>query len=290
MVSRYFTGRRVRRTGPPFYSCTAFPLLPECLSPCSRCWRRTITSSLRTIRGSATATPLGPLSSGIDHIAEIVDSFTDVIGLKQYTLYMQDYGGPVGFRLALAHPDKVQAMIIQNAVAHIEGLSPLWDTRQAYWKDRAKYEDQLRTNFTSFEATKQRHLGTSPHPERIDPDTWTDEYAFLTRPGETAIQLDLFYDYQNNVAAYPRWQQWLRDHQPQLLVVWGKYDPSFTVAGAFAYKRDVPNARVVLLDAGHFALDEAAPEIAMLILAFLDNQTSAAPQSLPNNTFGSIRP
>jgi pimeloyl-ACP methyl ester carboxylesterase len=205
-----------------------------------------------------------------DHIAAMVDSFTDAIGLKQYTLYMQDYGGPVGFRLALAHPDRVQGMIIQNAVAHLEGLSPLWDTRKAYWQDRKANEAQLRDNFTSFEATKQRHVGKTTHPEWINPDTYTDEYAFLSRPGETAIQLDLFYDYQTNVAAYPRWQQWLRDHQPRLLVVWGKNDPSFTVAGAEAYKRDVPGGQVVMLDAGHFALDDATPQIATLILTFLD--------------------
>jgi pimeloyl-ACP methyl ester carboxylesterase len=205
-----------------------------------------------------------------DHLASIVDSFTDAIGLKQYTLYMQDYGGPVGFRLALTHPEKIQGMIIQNAVAHLEGLSPLWDTRKAYWREREKYEDQLRANFTSFEATKQRHIGNNPHPEYINPDTWTDEYAFLTRPGQTAIQLDLFYDYQTNVAAYPHWQQWLRNHQPPLLVVWGKYDPSFTVAGAEAYKRDVPTAQVTLLEAGHFALDDATPQIADLISTFLN--------------------
>jgi pimeloyl-ACP methyl ester carboxylesterase len=201
-----------------------------------------------------------------DHLAAIVNSFNEAIGLKKYTLYMQDYGGPIGFRLALAHPEKVQGMIIQNAVAHAEGLSSLWDTRKAWWQDRSTHEEELRANFTSLEATKQRHIGTSPHPEWINPDTWTDEYAFLTRPGETAIQLDLFYDYQTNVASYPRWQQWLRDHQPRLLVVWGKYDPSFTVAGAEAYKRDVPGCQVVLLDAGHFALDEASAQIASLIL------------------------
>jgi pimeloyl-ACP methyl ester carboxylesterase len=205
-----------------------------------------------------------------DHLAAVVDSFTDAIGLKQYTLYMQDYGGPVGFRLALAHPEKIQGMIIQNAVAHLEGLSPLWNTRKAYWQDRAKNEDQLRDNFTSFEATKQRHIGNTPHPEFINPDTYADEYAFLTRPGEMDIQLDLFYDYQTNLASYPRWQQWLRDHQPRLLVVWGKYDPSFTVAGAEAYKRDVPTAQITLLEAGHFALDDATPQIAALISAFLN--------------------
>jgi pimeloyl-ACP methyl ester carboxylesterase len=205
-----------------------------------------------------------------DHLATVVDSFTDAIGLKQYTMYMQDYGGPVGFRLALAHPQKIRSMIIQNAVAHLEGLSPLWETRKAFWRDRKANEDQLHENFFSFDATKQRHIGNTSHPEWINPDTYTDEYAFLMRPGEIAIQTDLFYDYQTNLAAYPRWQQWLRDHQPRLLVVWGKYDPSFTVAGAEAYKRDVPGAEVTLLEAGHFALDDATPQIAALISTFLN--------------------
>jgi pimeloyl-ACP methyl ester carboxylesterase len=208
-----------------------------------------------------------------DHLAAIVDAFTVVMGLRRYILYMQDYGGPIGFRLALAHPERVQGMIIQNAVSHIQGLSSLWDIRMAYWKDRAAHEAELRANFTSLEATKQRHIGNTPHPERVNPDTWVDEYAFLTRPGETQVQLDLFYDYQTNVTSYPRWQQWLRDHQPHLLVLWGRYDPSFTVAGATAYKNDVSSCQVVLLDAGHFALDEANDQIAALILAFLDGQS-----------------
>ena len=214
-----------------------------------------------------------------DHLAAIVDSFTAVIGLRQYTLYLQDYGGPIGFRLAIVHPERVRGMIIQNAVSHIEGLSPLWDIRKAYWQDRAAHEADLRANFTSFEATKQRHIGNTPHPERINPDTWTGEYAFLTRPGETQIQLDLFYDYQTNVASYPRWQQWLRDHQPPLLVLWGKYDPSFTVAGAMAYKKDVPDCQVILLDAGHFALDEALDQIAAQILSFLNDQPGVVKQN-----------
>ena len=205
-----------------------------------------------------------------DHLAAIIDSFTAVLGLRQYTLYMQDYGGPIGFRLAIAHPEKVQGMIIQNAVSHLEGLSPLWDIRKAYWQDRPAHEAELRANFTSLEATKQRHIGNTPHPERINPDTWTDEYAFLSSPGQTQIQLDLFYDYQTNLASYPRWQQWLRDRQPPLLVLWGKYDPSFTVAGAMAYKKDVPGCQVILLDAGHFALDEALGQIAANILSFLN--------------------
>jgi len=198
--------------------------------------------------------------------------FVSTLDIGEYILYMQDYGGPVGFRLALGDASRVKGMIIQNAVSHVEGLSPLWDVRKAFWQDRAAHEEEVRVNFTSLEATKQRHIGSSPHPERINPDTWNDEYAFLSRPGEADIQLDLFYDYQTNVASYPRWQDWLREHQPRLLVVWGRYDPSFTVAGAMAYKRDVPGCKVVLLDAGHFALDEASDEIGKQILEFLDNK------------------
>ena len=206
-----------------------------------------------------------------DHLAAIVDSFTVVMGLKQYSLYLQDYGGPIGFRLILAHPERLQHIIIQNAVSHPEGLSPLWEIRKAFWRDRAAHEAELRANFTSFEATRQRHIGNSPHPERIDPDTYTNEYAFLTRSGMVQIQLDLFYDYQTNVASYPCYQQWLREHQPRLLVLWGKYDPSFVVAGAEAYKKDVPDCKVVLLDAGHFAIDEAREQIATEILEFLNH-------------------
>jgi pimeloyl-ACP methyl ester carboxylesterase len=219
--------------------------------------------------GNSDAPPPTQFAYTFDHLAEIVDAFTQALGLKSYILYMQDYGGPIGFRLALVHPERVRAMIIQNAVSHEEGLSPLWETRRAYWKNRAANEEKLKAGFTSFEATRQRHVGTSPNIQRYDPDAWGDEFAFLSRPGEAEIQADLFYDYQTNVASYPKWQAWLRRIQPPMLVVWGKYDPSFTVAGATAYQRDVPKAEVHILDAGHFALDEACDEIAFLMRDFL---------------------
>lgn len=212
-----------------------------------------------------------------DAIASIIDRFTQELGLRRYTLFMQDYGGPVGFRLALAHPERVQALIIQNAVAHDEGLGPLWVTRRAYWADRAANEAKLRAGFTSLDATRQRHVGTSPNLDRYDPDLWTDEYAFLTRPGQDRIQADLFYDYRTNVASYPQWQAYLRARRPPTLVVWGKYDPSFAVAGATAYQRDVPDAEVHILEAGHFALDEARDEIAVLTRRFLQARGIQAP-------------
>ena len=204
-----------------------------------------------------------------DHIAAVIGDFTEALGLRSYVLYMQDYGGPVGFRLAVAHPEQVRTFVIQNAVAHDDGLGPLWEKRRAFWADRAANEAGLRENFLSLAATKQRHIGSNPNPDTIDPDRWTDEFSFLSRPGEADIQIDLFYDYRTNVASYPAWDAWLRQHQPPTLVVWGKYDPSFQVAEAAAYKRDLPEAEVHILDAGHFALYEKPDEIADLMKDFL---------------------
>ncbi|MGD0103534.1 MAG: alpha/beta hydrolase [Rhodopila sp.] len=204
-----------------------------------------------------------------DHIATVMGDFTEAIGLPRYVLYMQDYGGPVGFRLAIAHPERIRALVIQNAVAHEDGLGPLWEKRRQFWADRAANEAGLRVNFFSLAATKQRHVGSNPNPDTIDPDRWSDEFAFLSRPGEADIQTDLFYDYRTNVASYPAWDAWLRQNQPPTLVVWGKYDPSFQEAETAAYKRDLPKAEVHILDAGHFALYEKPDEIADLMKDFL---------------------
>jgi pimeloyl-ACP methyl ester carboxylesterase len=202
----------------------------------------------------------------------VTEGFTDALKLGHYTLFLHDYGGPVGMRMAVDHPEKVETIIIQNAVSHEEGLSSLWAARRAFWNDRAANEAAFRKSFLSLETTRNRHLGTSPHPERIDPDTWTDEFHFLNQPGQADIQTDLFFDYQNNLKAYPAWQKWLREHQPALLVIWGRYDPSFIVAGAEAYRKDVPTADVHILDAGHFALDEQAPEIIRLVDGFMQKR------------------
>ena len=204
-----------------------------------------------------------------DHLAAVIGRFTEVLGLRRYTLVVQDYGGPVGFRLAIAHPERLGALIVQNAVAHEDGLGPLWQTRREFWADRKAHEAALRENFFSFAATRQRHVGTSPNAENYDPDLWTDEFAFLSRPGQQDIQTDLFYDYRTNVASYTAWQDWLRQHQPPLLVLWGRYDPSFQVEEAEAYRREVPAAEVHILDAGHFALDEQPDAIADLTRGFL---------------------
>jgi pimeloyl-ACP methyl ester carboxylesterase len=203
-----------------------------------------------------------------DRLAAVTERFTDALGLSRYVLVLQDYGGPVGFRMALSRPGRVAGLVVQNAVAHAEGLGPLWETRKAFWTDRAPNEAKLRENLMSLDAAQQRHVGSSPHPDRYNPDLWTDEFAFLSRPGQDRIQSDLFYDYRTNVAAYPQWQAWLRQHQPPTLVTWGAYDPSFTVAGAHAYARDVANAEIHIFQAGHFPLDEAADEIGALMARF----------------------
>lgn len=204
-----------------------------------------------------------------DHFAEIMNRFTEALGLARYTLYMQDYGGPVGFRMALAYPERVDALIVQDAVAHNEGLGANWKTRRAFWADRAANESALRTNLLSLEAARARHVGNDLNVERHDPDLWTDEFYFLSRPRQSEIQSDLFYDYRTNVDAYPKWQEWMRKRQPRLLVIWGKYEMSFDSGEPERYRKDVPKAEVHIVDGGHFALDTAADEIARLVANFM---------------------
>jgi pimeloyl-ACP methyl ester carboxylesterase len=207
-----------------------------------------------------------------DKIAQVMNDFTRELGLSRYTLYMQDYGGPVGFRMTLAHPERVQALIVQNAVAHNEGLGANWEKRRAFWANRPAYDEILRSNLLSLAATKMRHLGDDPNVELYDPDLWTDEYAFLNSPGQAQIQTDLFYDYRTNVEAYLKWQAWMQKTHPRLLVLWGKHDPSFDLGEPNRYLNDVPKAEVHILDAGHFALDTKADEIAALVRGFMSTQ------------------
>lgn len=206
-----------------------------------------------------------------DHLAQTVTNLLEQIGVNRYAFYLQDYGGPIGFRIMVQHPDRISALIIQNANAYREGLGPKWAKIAEYWADPKSHPDAVDV-FTSLADAKHRHIAGSPNPERYNPDTWTDEYAVLSRPGEKKIQGDLLYDYQTNVASYPEWQAWLRAHKPPTLVVWGRYDPSFIAPGAEAFKRDLPDAEIHLLDAGHFALDEKVDEIARLMIEFLKRQ------------------
>jgi pimeloyl-ACP methyl ester carboxylesterase len=206
-----------------------------------------------------------------DHLAKTIDDLLAAISVKSYSLYLHDYGAPVGFRLILAHPERLHALITQNGNAYEEGLGAKWSKIAEYWADPKAHPEVVEA-FLSFEATKQRHIAGTTHPERYNPDTWTDEYAHLSKPGQREIQAALLYDYRTNVASYPEWQAWLRQHKPATLVAWGANDPSFTAPGAEAFKRDLPDAEIHLLDAGHFALDEKTDEIARLILDFMAKQ------------------
>src|SRR5947209_15354667 len=173
--------------------------------------------------------------------------------------------------LGARRKDRIEALVVQDSVAHNEGLGANWKPRRAFWADRAANESMLRANLLSLPTTRTRHVGSDPHVERYDPDLWTDEFAFLNQPGQADIQSDLFYDYRTNVEAYPKWQAWMREKQPRLLVIWGKYDLSFDPGEPERYRKDVPNAEVHVLDAGHFALDTVADEIAALVQRFVDS-------------------
>jgi len=207
-----------------------------------------------------------------DHIASVMVDFTQALGLTRFTLYMQDYGGPVGFRMSLAHPERVEALIVQDAVAHNEGLGANWTTRRAFWSDRTAYEEALRKNLLSLATTRTRHVGDDPNVELYDPDLWTDEYAFLNSPGQVQIQSDLFFDYRRNVEAYPKRQTWMQKTQPKLLVIWGRHDLSFDPGEPERYRKDVPTAEIHVLDAGHFALDTEPDEISSLVREFMKAQ------------------
>jgi pimeloyl-ACP methyl ester carboxylesterase len=203
-----------------------------------------------------------------DHLAETVDDFIATLKLGSCSFFLHDYGGPVGFRVILKHPERVKALIIQNANVYREGLGAKWAGIANYWAE-PKAHPEVVDAFLSWQATEQRHTAGTSHPDRYNPDTWTDEFAFLSKPGQRDIQTRLLYDYRTNVASYPAWQNWLREHKPPTLIVWGKNDPSFIAPGAEAFHRDLPDAEIHLLDAGHFAMDEKNDEIAALILNFM---------------------
>jgi len=218
--------------------------------------------------GQSEAPPPSTYTYTFEQLAKTTNHFIEQLGIGKYSLYLHDYGGPVGFRIMVQHPERLQSLIVQNANAYQEGLGAKWAGIARYWAD-PKGHPEVVDAFTSLAAAEQRHtLGTS-HPERYNPDTWTDEFAHLSMPGQHEIQAQLLYDYQNNIASYPAWQAWLREHEPPTLVVWGRNDPSFIAKGAEAFARDVPHAQIHLLDAGHFALDEQNDEIARLIIHFL---------------------
>lgn len=222
--------------------------------------------------GQSSAPPAGEFQYTFDNLADVIDKFTSVVGLTQYSLYVQDYGSPVGFRLALKHPGRVQALIVQNGNAYEEGLSDLAAPLKTFGATHdAKIGEALR-GFLKPEATRFQYTHGAHDPKRISPDAWTHDQALLDRPGNDAIQLALFADYSSNVKSYPAWHEYLRRYQPPTLVVWGKNDPFFTVKNIDGFQRDLKNVNVRLFDGGHFALEEYPEEIAAQIRDFFAAQ------------------
>ncbi len=205
-----------------------------------------------------------------DNYAQVLDKFTRQLGVTRYALYVMDYGAPVGYRLATAHPERVSAIIVQNGNAYDEGITGFWDPIKAYWRSGASADREALRWLTSEKATQWQYANGVPDASLVSPDAWTNDQARLDRAGNQEIQLDLFYDYRTNLPLYPQWQRYFREHKPPMLVVWGKNDEIFVAAGAAPYKRDNPNAQVHMLDTGHFALETHGPQIAGMISAFLD--------------------
>jgi pimeloyl-ACP methyl ester carboxylesterase len=205
-----------------------------------------------------------------ENLAKAIDKFTQTIGLQRYAIYVFDYGAPVGFRLALAHPERITAIISQNGNAYEEGLSQGWNPIQKYWNEPNAANREALRDFLTPEATKSQYLYGVQDETRIAPEAYKLDSALLARKGNDEIQLDLFLDYASNVALYPKFQEYFRNRQPAFLAVWGKSDPFFLPPGAEAFRRDIPQAEVHFFDTGHFALETHHREIGQAIREFLD--------------------
>jgi pimeloyl-ACP methyl ester carboxylesterase len=226
--------------------------------------------------GNSSAPPVDKFNYTFDNLADVIDEFAQTLKLERYSLYVQDYGAPVGYRLALKHPERVQALIVQNGNAYEEGLRDFWTPIKAYWKDRSAQNAEPLRKFLTFESTKWQYTNGARNVEHISPDAWTADQYLLDRPGNDDIQLQLFYDYSSNPPLYPRWQAYFRKYQPPTLVVWGKNDFIFPAEGAETYKRDLKNLEFHLLDTGHFALEEDGDLIARYIGDFLAKHVRGA--------------
>ena len=204
-----------------------------------------------------------------DRLAEIVEAFTEELELDSYSLYLMDYGAPIGYRLATSHPERVEALIIQNGNAYEEGLRDFWNPIKTYWNERTAENAQPLTGFITKEGVEWQYTHGVRNPEQISPDNWNVDLRHLTREGNPAIQLQLFYDYGTNVGHYPAWQEYFRTEQPPALIVWGKNDYIFPDDGAYPYLRDLKTIDFHLLNTGHFALEEDGELIAQLMRQFL---------------------
>jgi len=208
------------------------------------------------------------------HYADIVDTLLTNVGAAKYSMYVMDYGAPVGYRLALKHPDRVTGLIVQNGNAYDEGIRDFWNPIRAYWNSGAKKDREALSVLVAPETTKFQYTDGVKDLTRISPDNWVHDQALLDRPGNKEIQLDLFYDYRTNLPLYPQFQAFFRDRKPPTLIVWGKNDKIFPEEGAHPYLRDLPEAEFHLIDTGHFALEDKLDEMAPLIRSFLERNIS----------------
>jgi pimeloyl-ACP methyl ester carboxylesterase len=219
--------------------------------------------------GQSDMPPRATFSYTFDHIADVIDRFTEVVGLARFAIYVFDYGAPTGFRIAARHPDRIAAIISQNGNAYEEGLSEGWNPIRAYWNEPSQANREALRALLKPEATRWQYTHGVPDETMVSPDGLSLDNFYLARPDADEVQLDLLGDYKSNVALYPSFQSYFRTHQPPLLAVWGKNDPFFLPEGAEAFKRDIPRAVVRFLDTGHFALETHALEIATAIREFL---------------------
>lgn len=211
-----------------------------------------------------------PRANTFDSIADTIDRFTEVVGFDRFAVYIFDYGAPTGLRLALRHPERITAIVSQNGNAYVEGLSDGWTPIRAYWEDASAANREALRAFLAPQTTYWQYTHGVADPARVSPDGYTLDDHYLARPGAEAVQLDLFGDYKSNVTLYPAFQAYFRQHRPPLLAAWGRNDPFFLPAGAEAFGRDLPDAKVVFFDTGHFALETHAGEIAEAIRGFLN--------------------
>ncbi len=212
-----------------------------------------------------------------DNIAATVEKLLfHVLGLTKFSIYVQDYGAPVGFRIASRHPEAIESIVVQNGNAYLEGISAAFEPMQAFWANRDAETEKPVRSLLAAETTRFQYTHGAKNPAAVSPDSWTFDQMFLDRPGNDSIQLDLLHDYPSNVALYDEWHRYFREHQPRTLIVWGRNDPFFTPEGAKAFLRDLPGAELHLLDTGHFALEEESGFIASKIRALLASPAQSA--------------
>lgn len=219
--------------------------------------------------GNSSMPKVDEFDYSFDNLANVVDKFTRAVGADTFVMYVQDYGAPIGYRIAAAQPERIRGLIVQNGNAYEEGLKEFWDPFRAYWRDQTPENRAALAKFLEIDATKWQWTHGVGDESRVSPDTWNMDQLGLDRPGNKDIQLRLFLSYGTNPPLYPQWQEYFRTHQPPTLIVWGKNDYIFPASGAEPYKRDLRNLDFNLLDTGHFALEEMGPQIAEKIRAFM---------------------